>query len=401
MRRINRTRLKSIFLTLGFLLGCKETEFTSLQKPSSAQKKITAPAGPANKSQYNNTPAMSGSPQAVSDTASPTGLSISCDQEKAQTVQIGRKDVTHIFVPKICVSDSSAEKKPTDIVFVIDVTGSMEKSLTTVKNGVEQLASKLRLDRGWDARFAAIGFRDSIVATVPFTNEKSLAMGIRSWAAIGGDDPQEAGQSALAYAVQLIRQDFQSTPSRQNASKVILFIGDAVSYALNNNHSDLSTTQLEAVFSSIPINIKERMKFYHSSAAQTPICTPSVRSDCSSVINSTDFAARKQMTSFAQNIRLPGRGFEFPFTESIMLKEFVEEFVPSRSCTLAKGVARSSNGTDIGHLDSNGQLLIPSAQRGQNFTLEVERCCSNEATGSPGTTSLVCSTTKKMMNFKF
>ena len=95
----------------------------------------------------------------------------------------------------------------------------MEDSLNAVKNGVEQFAIRLRQDKGWDARFAAIGYRDAVTAQVPFTDEKNLALQLRNWEADGGNDPQEAGQAGLAAALEILTRDITNKPERATASK--------------------------------------------------------------------------------------------------------------------------------------------------------------------------------------
>ena len=248
---------------------------------------------------------------------------ISCSEEASGQIEIKNSKTNSFLLSKSCGTDASSQKTPADIVFVIDITESMEDSLSAVKNGVERFANRLRQEKGWDARFAAIGFRDSIVAQTPFADEKKLTESIRVWEAEGGDDLPEAGQFALAASVEMLTRDHATTPERTTASKNIFFIGDAISYALNNDHKDFSTVRLERIFSSIPETLKSNLKFYHSSAREVEVCTRITFLGCIQSKLSEEYAAFKQLTEFSKKANLNGKAFDFPFTETIMLNEFL------------------------------------------------------------------------------
>lgn len=329
---------------IGGLLACKPTQFQGVEKPASINK-ISFP--------------------------------LSCKQEKSKSAQLNSAETSVINIAKNCSSDSKSDKTPTDIVFVIDITASMQDSINTVKNGVERFAVQLRQDKGWDARFAAVAFRDQVMQTVPFTDEKNLASVLRGWMANGGEDPQEAGQAGLAAALQLIANDYRSASGRTDSSKIILFIGDAIAYALNGNHNDFSTTQLEQLFAAIPADLKSQMRFYHSTAKQVEGCVLVTPFGCARTAFSTELAAHGQFTTLASKIALPGRAFEFPFTESIMLSEFIDEFVPGQSCALQTAVARDSAGKEIARTDASGTLKLTPGSAARGFQVETERCCSS------------------------
>lgn len=362
-----RSMVVKNFVTIAFLLnaGCKPTEFQGIDKPA----KIAS-----------------------------VGFAVSCEQEKTKAAQIKSSETNIVNLAKNCISDGKAEKTPADIVFVVDITASMDDSLNTVKNGVERFAYQLRQDKGWDARFAAIGFRDTVAQTIPFTDEKSLATVTRTWIPNAGEDPQEAGQAALASALQMITKDAEENKTRASVSKIILFIGDAVAFALNGNHKDFSTTELEQAFASVPMALKSKMRFYHSTATQIQGCVLMTLFGCAKLGVSTELAANGQMTNLAQKIGLPGKSFAFPFTESIMLSEFIDEFVPGSSCTLKGSVARDSSGKEIARSDADGSLRLPVSSVGKPFSVEVERCCAVSSNGS--TSGGTCNSVKSSIDFK-
>jgi hypothetical protein len=353
-------------LAMLLVVGCKPTEFQAIDKPS----KIAS-----------------------------VGFPVSCEQEKNKVAVLKSSDTNIINLAKNCVSDGKSEKTPTDIVFVVDITASMDDSLNTVKNGVERFAYQLRQDKGWDARFAAIGFRDQVVQTIPFTDEKSLAGVTRTWIANGGEDPQEAGQAALATALQLISKDAEENKARSSASKIVLFIGDAIGFALNGNHKDFSTTELEQAFASVSPTVKSKMRFYHSTATQIEGCVLMTLFGCAKLGVSTELAANGQMTSLAQKIGLPGKSFAFPFTESIMLSEFIDEFVPGKSCSLRSSVARDTGGKEIARGKEDGTLNLPISAMGKPFSVELERCCA--VSNSSAAAGSSCTHSKSSIEFKF
>lgn len=360
--------LASVLFLSSLALSCKPTEFGSVIK--------------------NDAPAI-------------VGFGVTCEQEKAKMVEAQTTNTNAFKFAKNCVSESKSDKKPADIVFVIDITASMEDSINTVKNGVERFANQLRQDKGWDARFAAIGFRDEVSDIVPFSDEKTLAASVKRWLADGGDDPQEAGQAALAAAVQLIKQDASSNQTRASANKIILFIGDAIGYALNGNHKDFSTSELEQIFATLPANIKSQTKFYHSTAKEIEGCVLPTIFGCARKAKSTELAANGQMSALAQKIGLAGRSFDFPFTESIMLNEFIDEFVPGQACSLVSVVARDGQGKELARGQDNGSITLPQGVSKQGLKLEVERCCAGPASPGAGTSAKQsCNNTKTILDFK-
>lgn len=375
--------------SLAFFLSCKQTDFQG------AEKRPTPPSSTKSKQ-----------PPAVS-TEKPTGsfessasANLSCDQEQSGKTSVSPQSIQLLNIQKNCATQSQAIKRPADIVFVIDVTSSMQGSLDAVKNGVERFARQLRQDKGWDARFAAIGFRDEVQRPiVPFTDEKSLSNVVSGWFADGGEDPQEAGQSGLAAAIALLTQDLSSTPQRSNADKIILFIGDAIGFALNGNHNDFSTSELEKVFNSAPTALKGKLKFYHSTAATIPICELQTPFGCLRLSANSTLAANGQIKAFAKKMNLPGRGFDFPFTESILLSEFIDEFVPSQACVLSSAIARNSDGKELSRTDDSGALQIPQPFRGQPIQLEINRCCVQGPTTKPTNSS--CQTKKISVGVDF
>lgn len=325
--------------------------------------------------------------------------SLSCSDEQANSVNLKSKKTNELLLSKSCSLDASTTKTPADIVFVIDITGSMEDSLNTVKNGVEQFALRLRQDKGWDARFAAVGYRDTVVSQVEFSDEMTLKRQIQSWEADGGRDPQEAGQLGLKTALDIIVADANARPDRAEASKTILYIADAVAYAPSGIHSDFSTGMLEETFAKLPDNLRAKLRFYHSTAKEVDQCLEMSIFGCSRKGKSPQYAAYPQISQFAQRIALPGRGFEFPFSESILLNEFVDEFTPAQSCSLVGATVKDENGKEIGKIANDGRFEMTQGLASQPLSIEVERCCA-EKNKSSSASSAGCQTSKSAFAVK-
>lgn len=355
----SRTCFGVLLTTLAAASGCKPTTFQSISAKSDRSK---------------------------------LSQSLSCTDEQTEQLRLRDLKATVVQLAKSCQSNASASKTPADIVFVIDITGSMDESLNAVKNGVEQFALRLRQDKGWDARFAAIGYRDDIASQIGFTDEKSLSEQIRLWQAKGGADLQEAGQTALAAAVDLLTLDLTSTPARTSASKSILFIGDAITYALNKNHFDFTTAQLESVFLGAPSSLKDKLRFYYSAAKEVKICDMATPFGCARFSKSAENAAHSQISSLALKLGLPGKGFEFPFTENILLNEFSEEFQPEQTCQLKTAKIKDSSGKELGETGASGTFDLPQNSKGKTLTFDVERCCAQPPSAPTADKSTTAST---------
>ncbi|MFO0967286.1 MAG: vWA domain-containing protein [Gemmataceae bacterium] len=120
-----------------------------------------------------------------------------------------------------------------DVVFVLDVTGSMSAEIDGVRNAIEGFAGGLKREK-LDAQIGLVYFRDRIGGDgdppedskellfdgKPFTRDPlALKREIGKLTAMGGGDAPESGLDALDYASKL--------PFRADAAKVLIFITDA------------------------------------------------------------------------------------------------------------------------------------------------------------------------------
>lgn len=326
-------------------VGCAKSGFSSKNtvKPDGEEAATTGPNG-AN---------ANGTTNSSNQTDAENLFELPCDLEDTQgTLPTLAKDgASHaVNLQASCARTSTTSaarevKEPVDIVFVLDVTQSMETTIGTVKSSVAKFANTLAM-RGWDARFAAVGFRDTVDHTVPFTDSATISFQVGAWSARGGDDDQENGQDGLRSALELLRG------GRASAKKAILFVTDNPSYASAANHADFSVATLAAqmkaglpagarLFCSVPTN------------AVVPHASPARQCD--------DLRARSG---------LGGENFAFPLTPSVFLDKFAGRFevrtsAVTESCSLVKAqVVDAPDGRgQAGVTFGNGGLIVGTVGR--------------------------------------
>ena len=121
--------------------------------------------------------------------------------------------------------ESSIEKGPSDIVFVIDSTGSMGSSIANVKNNIHTFVNKLA-EKKVDVRLGLVEFKDITVDGEDstknygwFTDVNQFKDKVSSIRATGGGDTPETAVDALEEARRL---EF-----RANVGKYIVLLTDA------------------------------------------------------------------------------------------------------------------------------------------------------------------------------
>jgi hypothetical protein len=118
-----------------------------------------------------------------------------------------------------------------DIVFVLDVTGSMGEEIDQVKNYLGQFASALDA-QDIDFRLAMVTFLDIIENVYPFTSDVELFQTyIDAQSHHGGGNIPENSLEALYTATTL--------PFRDEAGRIFIWITDA-SYHVNNQYTSLT-----------------------------------------------------------------------------------------------------------------------------------------------------------------
>ncbi len=122
-----------------------------------------------------------------------------------------------------------------DIVFVLDVTGSMEQEIAGVKNNIIEFSNKLA-QQGIDYRLGMVTFLDYIENVYPLTDDvQTFQEYVNKQYAHGGDDTPENSLQALLTASHL---DFRPT-----AKRIFIWITDA-NYHISDEITSLTVGQV-------------------------------------------------------------------------------------------------------------------------------------------------------------
>jgi len=275
---------------------------------------------------------------------------------------------------QVDTESASSTKYPTDIVFAIDITGSMQSNLNAIKNNVVNFARELE-SRAWDARFAAVGFRDSIDSTVDFTDAQSLANRLNKWSAPpgSGGDAQEFSQGGIAEALDMLMSDTSSNPSRMKADKIVLMVTDNPGFNyVSKSHNDFSTDNLEEKIQQAAFTLT-RLKFYHSTPSSSRF----------------PMSPRDQYNSVIKNTGVVGSSLKYPLTDEVILNQFVEKFEPVRAkvdrfCRISKLEVRDAGGAirSVDFSVKDGETLQSAVVKSNILPknslaqLTGQRCCS-------------------------
>lgn len=147
------------------------------------------------------------------------------NEENGHYIYNLEKENIYLFENNNRVTDFSFGKDTTggleqaDIVFVLDVTGSMSGEINNVKNNIIEFADSLAI-KGIDYQLGLVTFLDVIENIYPFTNDVHVFhQHIADQYAHGGGDGPENSLDALDAAA-----DFNF---RDNAKRIIIWITDA------------------------------------------------------------------------------------------------------------------------------------------------------------------------------
>jgi hypothetical protein len=143
------------------------------------------------------------------------------------TARPGGKEVTDTAAAKL--TTLAAPMPQADIVFVLDVTASMQGQIDGLKEGIGTFAADLARAKV-DARFACLAFRDLEVGEPSellkfkgetFTSNPAAFRGeVARLRASGGDDPPESSLEAIAEAAEI-------SEWRKSAVRTLVLITDA------------------------------------------------------------------------------------------------------------------------------------------------------------------------------
>ncbi|MEM1093627.1 MAG: VWA domain-containing protein [Bacteroidota bacterium] len=118
--------------------------------------------------------------------------------------------------------DSTGSLNQADVVFVLDVSGSMGNEIAAVRSNIVEFADSLT-QRGIDYRLGLVAFRDAVTEVSNFTDDVDSFRGVvgRQTASGGGDRPENS-LDAIDRAAQFA--------FRPTAQRVLIWITDADYY---------------------------------------------------------------------------------------------------------------------------------------------------------------------------
>lgn len=158
-------------------------------------------------------------------------------EETGQYLMNLSKENIFFYEDEVRVEDFTLQKDTTggsnqaDIIFVLDVTGSMTEEINGVKDNIIEFTDSLSF-QGIDFRLGMVTFLDEIENIYDFTSDAQLfEQYVNQQYAHGGGDTPENSLEALMAATQ-----FEFRPT---ANRVFIWITDA-SYHINNSYTQLT-----------------------------------------------------------------------------------------------------------------------------------------------------------------
>lgn len=152
--------------------------------------------------------------------------------------------IGYLILPNNCLKSytekpTSNQNRKLDLVFILDISGSMEEERQGIIFAVEELNRTL-VSEGWKVRAGAIGFNNTIKNTNPINSDLfGLSQTIGTWQAAGGTSVEEVGLSAIEKGVSLLQE---ADPQKQITEKSILYVSDAPARRIEAHGFDLTHT---------------------------------------------------------------------------------------------------------------------------------------------------------------
>lgn len=152
---------------------------------------------------------------------------------KSQNIFLYEDDIR---IPDFTISkDTSGGTASVDIVFVLDVTGSMGDEIASVRNNIIEFTDSLE-ENGFDYRLGMVTFLDYVENIYPFTdNPIEFKSFVSQQYAHGGGDYTENSLDALNEVTQF---EF-----RDESNRIVIWITDA-NYHIANDITSLTVNEI-------------------------------------------------------------------------------------------------------------------------------------------------------------
>lgn len=358
--------------------------------------------------------------QMATPTPAPGVVDLSCAAEAANTPSFSKQTTSQVSLSASCdkqttITTRTSGKLPTDILFVLDVSGSMSENLNTIKQNIISFADSLTA-RNWDVRYGAIGFVDEPISSmrIELSSAASFKSSLENWGvqrlcpgvdAKGRDQnqiqvnctTQEAGLKALRSAADLLEADATAVPARAGFDKFVLYISDA--YAWDTAFEDFNVSGVADLFRAKKAGRLPGLKFAHSVSEMdaqfsTILSNPTyfrtpVLSANGTMIYQDKYIddvnihpVRNQMTALSAAMpAVPSSVLSYPFTQDVFLSQFSDALTStSHSATLQCGLTSArvlnAQGNTVTSLTAPRSIDLAGISAGTTgLRLIVERCC--------------------------
>jgi hypothetical protein len=180
---------------------------------------------------------------------------------------------TFVIAAIVCLGvagSALAQCGPMDVVFVVDVTGSMGGAIDNVKKDLPGIITQIQTASSGDFRLGLVKFDNTVIVVNDMAsgNVDAVKAGINAMSAGGGGDEPEASDEAVRTVVNSLKAadrtsgnqvgDFAAT-FRPEATKVIILITDARPAGFddkfdNSDETDVQTISTQAAAKGIHIS---------------------------------------------------------------------------------------------------------------------------------------------------
>ncbi len=160
---------------------------------------------------------------AISIIAKPSSRSNDDDDDDDGGIDLSFKSYSDVEL-----SSGEGSKQPVTVMFLLDITKSMNKSIDTVKSNVQGFVSRL-IQQGYNnVKLGFIAFKDTVIKTYnPTNNYSDFSAQVGNLSIGQGEDSPEGGLLAIQTAVNY----FTSSANWNTYLKIIVLISDDLAHS--------------------------------------------------------------------------------------------------------------------------------------------------------------------------
>jgi hypothetical protein len=291
--------------------------------------------------------------------------------------------IKRLFVPVSCLVERIETNEPNrtlDVMFVLDVTGSMGNELNAVRAGVKELITTIQA-QGWQLRAGSIAFADAILEEVPISADLEGLLNAmnpihETWSARGGfgGDAPEVGLAALERGLTLLDE---ADGAATVGEKIVVYVSDAPAEREHKKGFDIGATAQALKAFTVRLDAspqKPSFRLFHSTGSDRRSLTdlmPTPSEQIKEIVAQSGVA----------NVKLP-----FPLDAKGVQEQFITKLAEGRllteRCTLKsvvllspEGIVLSASGTLTESANTYYPFKVPTALRRGAYKLELVKSC--------------------------